>query len=505
MEKELSLILDFDQDLEVHLNKMYPNVNYKILSKSLDARKAPLGRKPKYVYKILINPSKSFDLDLKKINTETKPLIVGSGPAGLFAALRLKDYGIQSIVFERGEPVLERMKSISKFWRYGELNEESNVCYGEGGAGLFSDGKLYTRVKSPFIKYVLRKLVDYGADEEILYVSNPHLGSHKIRKLIKEISKELIEFGSEIHFNTEVKSLIVNNDQVEGLITSHDEKFFSSKVILAAGHSPRDFYQTLHKQGVEMKKKDFAVGVRVEHKRDFIDKAQLGEFSDHLGAASYRLSFHDKKVDRGTYSFCMCPGGYVLSSGTEKNKIVTNGMSNDSHNSSWSNAGIVVSVKSDKLEGDVFSGFDFIEDIEAKAFEESKKVSSGKELPAMTLGELRIGKLNDGPLPKSSVPSKLVKVNFNKIFPDFIIQSLIKAFEQYDKKLPGFSDSNVLLIAPETRTSSPITVVRDKQTLESSSINGLYPCGEGAGYAGGITSAAVDGIKVVESLIKELS
>ncbi len=506
MKKEISFSLDFDKDVDEYLQKKYKTTNYQILSRSLDARKAPLGRVPQYVFRVLFgNDEKQDFLPNIKLSLNQPPVIIGSGPAGLFAALRLKDYGIKSIVLERGEAVQERMLSISKYWRYGKLNTESNVCFGEGGAGLFSDGKLYTRVKSPFIKYVLEKFVSYGADEKILYIANPHLGSHKIRKIIKKMTQELIDFGSEVRFNSKVEDLLIENDRVLGVKLSNEEKIHTQHVILAAGHSARHFYEKIYKKNVSMKKKDFAVGVRIEHQKKYLDQIQFGKFAKDLGAATYKISYHDHEKNVGTYSFCMCPGGYVLSSGTEEGKIVTNGMSNDSHNSPWSNAGIVVSVKSENLSEGMFSGFDFIEDIEKKAYEEAIRKGSGRELPAVTLGEFLNDSLDESKeLPKTSVPSKLVKSNFRNIFPEFIIKQLQIAFEEFNKKLSGFSHHDALLIAPETRTSSPITISRDKSSFESISTKGLYPCGEGAGYAGGITSAAVDGIKLVESLVKSL-
>jgi len=501
MEKQLEVSLNFDEDIAQYLARKYPNKEYQILSKSLDARKAPLGRSPKYLYKILLDSQRKFDFTVNPQQLDSVPIIIGFGPAGMFAALRFMDYGIKSLVFERGEDVQNRMKSIAKYWRYGTLNSESNVCYGEGGAGLFSDGKIYTRIKSDFIHYVLEKFVEAGADEKILYESNPHLGSHKIRKIIKKLTGKLQSFGSEIKFNTAVESLIMDNGKAIGVKLHTGESIYSNHIILAAGHSAYEMYKTLHTQGVQMSKKDFALGVRIEHPRKYMDKIQFGEFAGKLGAATYRVTHHDHSIDIGTYSFCMCPGGYVLSSTTDDGTLVTNGMSNDSHNSPWSNAAIVVAVKSDSLPGEVFSGFDYIQEIEKKAFNASAELASGKEMPAITLKEFLEDKLTSADLPKSSVPSKLVKVDFRKIFPENIIKQLKISLLEFDKKIKGFNLDEAILIAPETRTSSPIKIDRDKKKLVSSSTIGLYPCGEGAGYAGGITSAAVDGIKVVDSIL----
>ncbi len=501
MEKQIEVSLNFDQDIVEHMAKNYPKRQFQLLAKSLDARKAPLGRKPRYLYKILLDSTLKLDFSVKPQSLDSNPIIIGFGPAGMFAALRFMDYGVKARVFERGEDVQNRMKSIAKYWRYGELDSESNVCYGEGGAGLFSDGKIYTRIKSDFIHYVLERFVEAGADKKILYESNPHLGSHKIRKIIKKLTGKLQDFGTEIKFNTSVKSLLIENNNVIGVKLENGEEVLSDHIILAAGHSAKNLYKTLHTQGVQMSKKDFALGVRIEHPRKYMDKIQFGEFAGKLGAATYRVTHHDHSIDVGTYSFCMCPGGYVLSSTTDQNTLVTNGMSNDSHNSPWSNAAVVVAVKSKQLPEEVFSGFDYIEDIEVKAYKASKQYASGREMPAITLKEFLDDKMNDKSLPKSSVPSKLVKVDFNKIFPENIIKQLKIAFLEFDKKIKGFNLDEAILIAPETRTSSPIKIDRDKFKLSSLSISGLYPCGEGAGYAGGITSAAVDGIKVVDSIL----
>jgi hypothetical protein len=277
-------------------------------------------------------------------------------------------------------------------------------------------------------------------------------------------------------------------------------------VVLATGHSAQDLYQHLADIKVQMKAKDFAVGVRIEHPRRYIDSLQHGSYCEapEMGSARYRLSWHDKWTDHGVYSFCMCPGGYVLSSGTEENGIVVNGMSNYARNSPWSNAALVVSVKSeiDLPEKDLMAGLRFQHDIEQKAFALSKKHATGRELPAMTIKEFMTGKLTNKPLPVTSSPSGVFKADIREIFPDFIVQHLKKGLEEFNKDLPGFIYEEGLLIAPETRTSAPLTILRDKESLVSLSHKGLYPCGEGAGYAGGITSAAVDGVKIALSILK---
>lgn len=513
MPKKYQFELPFDGDLEKFVKKTYPEIReYRTVSKSLDARGAPRGKKPIYHYILdaLVTPEDKFPIPetFPKLNgLKKRPIIVGAGPGGLFCAVRLAEYGIPSIVLERGDDASKRMLHIAKFWRYGELDPETNVCYGEGGAGLFSDGKLITRIKSNLVQYVMDKFVDFGAPADTAYISNPHLGSNKIRVIINKISDWLRARDCEIRYNTKVHSLITEDSKVIGVRLSNGEELFSDHVVLATGHSAQDLYHHLAEINVAMKAKDFAIGVRVEHPRRYIDSLQHGKFSAaaEMGSARYRLSWHDKWTDRGVYSFCMCPGGYVLSSGTESNGIVVNGMSNYARNSPWSNAALVVSVKAERdlKDKNLMAGLDFQHEVERKAHELSKTHATGRELPAMTIKEFMEGKLNDKPLPKTSSPSGIFKADIRQIFPDFIIEHLKKGLREFDRDLPGFIYEEGLLIAPETRTSAPLTILRDKNSLISISHRGLYPCGEGAGYAGGITSAAVDGVKCALSILKE--
>lgn len=512
MPKKYQFELPFDQELEPFVKKKYPEIReYRTISKSLDARGAPRGKKPIYHYILdaLVTKEDKFPEaetfpQLKGL--ESKPIIIGAGPGGLFCAVRLAEYGIPSIVIERGDDASKRMLRIAKFWRYGELDPETNVCYGEGGAGLFSDGKLITRIKSNLVQYVMEKFVDFGAPADTAYVSNPHLGSNKIRTIILQISNWLRSKGCDIRYNTRVTEIITEGQKAVGVKLSTGETLYSKHIVLATGHSAQDLYRHLDEIKVSMKAKDFAIGVRVEHPRRYIDSLQHGKFCEakEMGSARYRLSWHDKWSDRGVYSFCMCPGGYVLSSGTEKDGIVVNGMSNYARNSPWSNAALVVSIKASKdwNENDLMGGLDFQHKIEQKAFELSKKHATGRELPAMTIKEFMDGKLNDKPLPVTSSPSGIFKTDLRQIFPEFVIEHLKKGLREFDRDLPGFISHEGLLIAPETRTSAPLTILRDKKTLVSVSHDGLYPCGEGAGYAGGITSAAVDGVKCALSILE---
>lgn len=512
MSKKYQFELPFDVDLDRHVKKTFPEIHsYRVVSRSLDARGAPRGRKPIYLYAIeaLTSATDTYPVmgELPKFSSlKKKPLIIGAGPGGLFCAVRLAEQGVPSIILERGDSAGKRMVRIAKFWRYGELDPETNVCYGEGGAGLFSDGKLITRIKSGFISYVMEKLVAFGAPPETAYESNPHLGSNKIRTIITQVSDWLRAQGTEVRYNTQVSEILTEGDRAVGVRLSTGEELFSDHIVMAAGHSAEDLYLHLEKIGVAMKPKDFAVGVRIEHPRRLIDQLQHGKFCEapEMGSARYRLSWHDKWSDHGVYSFCMCPGGYVLSSGTKANGLVVNGMSNYARNSPWSNSAIVVSVKAEKdlSEKDLMAGLRFQHQIEEKAHALSKKYATGRELPAMTVKEFMAGKLDGKPLPTTSSPSGIFKANLHEIFPEFIVEHLKKGLAQFDRDLPGFVHDDALLIAPETRTSAPLTILRDRETLLSVSHRGLYPCGEGAGYAGGITSAAVDGVKCALSILK---
>ena len=510
--RRLQFTLDFQEDLKAFLEKKHPEVvDYRILSKSLDARNANRGRRPKYQYNLqVLHQGEKFQQtkeEFEKIfSLKGRPIIIGAGPAGLFCALRFAEYGIPCTLLERGERAHKRMINISKFWRYGQFDPENNVCYGEGGAGLFSDGKLITRIKSPYVQWVMDRFVDFGAPADTAYVSNPHLGSNKIRGLIGKMTDYLREMGCDIHYNTRVDELLFEDNKVSGVKTSKGETFEASHVVLAVGHSAKEMYAHLKDHQVQMKAKDFAVGVRVEHPRRLIDEIQHGQFceSDELGAARYRLAWENPESKKGTYSFCMCPGGYVLSSGTEADGIVVNGMSNFARNSPWSNAALVVSVKADVdfSTEDVLNGLEFQRSIETKAYELSCNHASGKEIPSQSLKDFMDGKASKV-LPKTSCPSGIFSQNLHELLPDFISKHLRFALEQFDKRMSGFISDQALFLAPETRTSAPVTIERDRDTLESLSHENLYPCGEGAGYAGGITSAAVDGVKVAESIISK--
>ncbi|MCC6138603.1 MAG: NAD(P)/FAD-dependent oxidoreductase [Bdellovibrionaceae bacterium] len=493
------------EDLTEKLQWLEPNYgSHRILRKSVDARG---DKKPHFVYTLEVfdkgePPPVDHHAVEKKVSSPTfRPIVIGAGPAGLFAALRLCERGFKPILFERGSQCEKRILAINKFWRYGVLNTEDNVCFGEGGAGLYSDGKLITRIKSPHIPYVMDRLVQFGAPDEIKYLANPHVGSDKIRRVIPVMREHLKELGCTIHFNARITKLLYEGDKVTGVELLNGETYTSDAVVLATGHSANDFFDHLHESGVKLEGKSFALGLRVEHTQEFVNKTQYGKFHNNqeLGAANYKLTYHDKDSDVGVYSFCMCPGGYVLSSGTEADGVVSNGMSNYHRNSKYANAAIVVSIDHGKLFGnDVFGGMKLRREIEQNAFSMVKSQGGTRQMPSQDVMSFMSEKKSA--LTNTSSPSGVVPSRLDQLFPQKIYMRLVKAFEHFDQLMPGFLSSQAQLHGVETRTSCPIRVPRHDDTLESLSHKNLYPVGEGAGYAGGITSAACDGVRVADAI-----
>lgn len=507
------LKLPIEQDLAEHLAWLMPqHGEYRILRQSVDARKK---HSPHFVYSVEVAEKdevlkvEKFELvPVKKLPASfQKPIIVGSGPAGLFAALRLVERGIPCKLFERGSQSADRIKGINRFWRYGELDPRNNVCYGEGGAGLYSDGKLITRIKSDHIPYVLNRLVQFGAPAEIQWLSNPHVGSDKIRRVIPKLREFLISHGCEIFYNSQVTSLIYGDKCIRGVVTEQNEKHFSDHVILATGHSAEDMLNHLIESGVFVEGKSFAMGLRIEHPQKEINSIQYRQFADHpkLGSANYKLAHHDDKTGIGVYSFCMCPGGYVLSSGTEKDALVCNGMSNFNRNSPFANAAIVVSVQHDKLFGaDRMGGMKMRRDLETKAFQSVQNAGGTKELPVQNLISF-LKKSDRNVVTTTSSPSGIKSVRLDQILPDFMYKKINEGIEKFNSNMRGFISDEAKLYGVESRTSCPLRVTRDAESLQSISHKGLYPCGEGAGYAGGITSAACDGINCADKIFESLS
>lgn len=427
-----------------------------------------------------------------------RPIIIGFGPCGLLAGLLLAQMGYKPIILERGKEVRERTKDTFGFWRKKILNTESNVQFGEGGAGTFSDGKLYSQVKDPkqYSRKVLNEFVAAGAPDEILFVSKPHIGTFKLVAMVEKMRAQIVELGGEIRFSARVDDLHIENNQVTGVTLADGERLDSRHIALAIGHSARDTFEMLHAKGVYIEAKPFSIGFRIEHEQSAIDKARFGPNAGNeiLGAADYKLVHHCKN-GRSVYSFCMCPGGTVVAATSEENRVVTNGMSQYSRNERNANSAVVVGINPSDYPGGPLAGIELQRQLESHAFVMG---GSNYDAPAQTVGAfLR----NETPEALGSVvPSfkpGIKLTNLADALPDFCIEAIREAIPAFNKKIKGFAFEDALLTGVETRTSAPISIKRD-QSLQSINTKGLYPAGEGAGYAGGIMSAAIDGIKIAE-------
>jgi uncharacterized FAD-dependent dehydrogenase len=500
--------LGLDESLEETLAWMAPGYGqYRILRQSVDARQR---HSPHFVYSVEVfapgEPVERPRIQVERVRYSDRPvIIVGAGPAGLFAALRLGERGIPTLLLEQGSETGKRVLAISRFWRYGELNPRNNVGFGEGGAGLFSDGKLITRIKSEHIPYVMQRLVQFGAPPEIEYLANPHVGSDRIRRVIPKMREYLKTVGCELRFDTKVTELEAHDRRVVAVRTETGERIPCDRVILAMGHSADDMFSHLHEVGVFMEGKSFAVGLRIEHPQDYINRVQYRAHANHpkLGAANYKLAHHDRQDDLGVYSFCMCPGGYVLSSGTDMKGVVSNGMSNYNRGSRFANAAIVVGVNHEKSFGeDLFGGMAFRARLEAEGLRLVHEAGGRKQLPAQRLVDFLAGRA--GPTLDCSSPSGIVATRLDTLFTGEFKTRFEGALRKFDQDMRGFISEQALLYGMESRTSCPLRITRDPESLQSVSHQGLYPAGEGAGYAGGITSAACDGIRVAEAIVSEL-
>ena len=444
-------------------------------------------------------PPKNYEPKFDAFKAKKEVHIIGLGPAGIFAALSALELGIKPIVFERGKSVKERIKDIGQLNRKGIVNKNSNYCFGEGGAGTYSDGKLYTRSKKRgAVNQVLETFVYFGADKDILVEAHPHIGTNKLPRIVSAMSDKIIEMGGEIHFNHQLTDLEIKDDRIHSITLNQQKRIQVNNVVLATGHSARDIFELLHKKQITIQAKPFALGVRVEHSQEFIDKAQYhGRVNDDfIPPASYRLVTQvDKK---GVYSFCMCPGGIIAPCATSPDEVVTNGWSPSKRNNPYANAGIVVSIEPDDLENpkDPFCGVKFQKAIEQKAW---KLGGENQNVPAQRLADF-MQKIKSSDFPRSSYQPGITSVEMDQIFPEFIIRRLRNAFLDFNKKIPGFITNDAVLHAPESRTSSPILIPRNNETHQHVDIKNLYPCAEGAGYAGGIVSAAIDGMNCVHSL-----
>ena len=481
---------------------------FSIRKKSLDARDKENIR---YVYTIEFSatPQSEKTKVYEKVTNEKQPktpiLVVGSGPAGLFCALRLLDHGLQPIVVERGEPVEEREKSISKFITHKSLNVNSNVQFGEGGAGTFSDGKLNTQTHSPLNRDVLETFVKYGAPKEILWLNKPHLGSDNLKSIVKNMREDILARGGKVLFSTKLTDLSIKDGKLrsaklENIKTGEVETLDVSSLVLAIGHSARDTFERLRALGVKMSPKDFAVGVRIEHLQEKIGFSQYGKKYDLLPPADYKLVSHGE--DRSAFTFCMCPGGFVMPATSEEGGVVVNGMSNYARNERNANSALVVQVRtSDFPDTSPLGGVAFQRSLEYSAYLAG---GSSYSAPVQLVGDFLRGRTSDkfgDVLPSYGAGTSFC--DLNAVLPSFITDTLKYALTDMDKKLKGFAAEDSVLTAVESRTSSPLRIERGED-FQSVNVVGLYPCGEGAGYAGGITSSAADGLRIAETIFAKL-
>ena len=492
---------------------------YNIIKESLDARKK---QDLKFTYAInidlqneeaLVKKLKDKDILVEKEGYKAdvicgveelkhRPVVVGMGPSGLFAALLLARKGYKPLVFERGEDVDARTITVDKFWESGALNKESNVQFGEGGAGTFSDGKLTTRIKDNRCDFVLDALIEHGSPADIKYKGKPHVGTDILKGVVKNIREEIKSRGGEVHFNSKVEGITRENGRVKSVIVNGEE-ILADEVIFAIGHSSRDTYKMLFENEVFMEAKPFSIGVRVEHPQKGINENQYGPYATHpkLGAAEYRLVYQSKELGRAVYSFCMCPGGVVVNAASEDGRLCVNGMSYHARDKDNANSALVVTVGPKDYGSDhPLAGMEFQRKYEELAF---KVGGSDYKIPVQLLGDFMEDRVTTEL--KSVVPSVAPNHVFRDLrecLPDYVVTAIKEAVPDFERKIEGFGHADSVLTGVETRTSAPVTLKRDER-LQSISLEGLYPAGEGAGFAGGIISAAVDGIKVAERIIEK--
>lgn len=480
--------------------------DWRVVRRSIDARKRNVVVNLRVRVATGADTALGVDVqptEFRKVASDARRVvIVGAGPAGLFAALKALMLGMRPIVLERGKDVDARRLDISAISREGRVDPESNYCFGEGGAGAYSDGKLYTRSKKRGnVEEVLRLLVQHGASPDILIDVHPHIGSDKLPHVIRNIRNTIREYGGEVRFETKAESLIVEDGEARGVISSDGERIEGDAVVLATGHSAHDTFRRLHADGVCMEPKGVAIGVRLEHPQELIDRLQY--HSDrgrgkYLPAAEY--NYVTQVEGRGVYSFCMCPGGVIVPAGSAESELVVNGMSASARAGEKANSGMVVEIRpGDFPEYAEFGELEILqlqEDLEHRFFEES---GNSLNAPAQRMKDFTDG-VTSKTLPKTSYAPGIHPADFNRLFPPFISWRLCEGFKDFGRKCPGFLTNEALLVGLESRTSSPVRLPRDKETLEHVEIKRLYPAGEGAGYAGGIVSAAIDGMRCVEQI-----
>ncbi len=486
--QELNLKSDFD---------------FKISKRSIDARKVPV----RYLLTIEVYiqekaPDVKIDFLFEKLPNNAKVIhIIGAGPAGMFAGIQAIENGFKPIIFERGKKVKERRIDLAKITKEQLVNPDSNYCFGEGGAGTYSDGKLYTRSKKKgSVRKILEQLVYFGANEDILVNAHPHIGTNKLPQIIENIRETIIEKGGEFHFDSKLTDISISDNKIIGIEINGSTKIPCEQLILATGHSARDVYELLYKKSIDIEFKPFALGVRVEHSQSLIDSIQykMEDRGEYLPPASYSLVHKTK--DRGVYSFCMCPGGIIAPCATDNGEVVTNGWSPSKRNNPYSNSGIVTEVKWEDIpefhQYGPLAGLEFQKSVEKKCW-----LAGGKtqQVPAQRLVDF-VKQRPSKDLPKTSYFPGLVSVDLNEVLPPFIAKNLREGFEAFGKKMRGYLTNDAVIHGTESRTSSPVRIPRDRETFEHISIKGLYPCAEGAGYAGGIVSAAIDGQNCVNAI-----
>ncbi|MBK5240830.1 NAD(P)/FAD-dependent oxidoreductase [Clostridium sp.] len=522
-----NIVLDIDENIEdvkiKAARKMRVSENaikeFRIDKESIDARKK---NNIKFNYSVLIKMDNEIkvvasaddkDVKLQKIIYDSefefgtasmnhRPVIVGMGPAGMFAGLLMAQKGYKPLIIERGEQVERRTNSINKFWTRAVLNTESNVQFGEGGAGTFSDGKLTTRIKDTRCDYILEEFVKAGAPAEILYMGKPHIGTDILKEVVKNIRETIIKLGGEVRFNSKLVDIKIKDKKIKCIVVN-EEEIPCDNLILAPGHSSRDTYEMLYEKGIFMSSKPFAVGVRIEHPQDMINENQYGKYANHerLSAADYKLTYTSVKLGRSVYSFCMCPGGEVVGASSEQGHLVINGMSEykrDKHNA---NSALVVSVGPKDFESNSpLSGIEFQRHYEALAYTIG---GSNYNAPVQLVSDFLKGNVSSklGSVKPSYKPGYKF-ADLTECLPGFVTDAIKEALPKFDHKINGFAGDDGVMTGIETRTSAPVRIDRNEK-LQSISLEGLYPAGEGAGYAGGIISAAVDGLKVAECIMKE--
>lgn len=482
--------------------------------RSVDAR----AKKPRFVlrYKFYTAQEKpeekTFEPGYTDVSDKKPVYIAGMGPAGMFAALRCLELGLKPILLERGKEIRARRRDIAGLIKRGQVDADSNYCFGEGGAGTFSDGKLYTRsTKRGNVSHILHTLVYHGASPDILSDAHPHIGTNRLPLVVESIRHTILKHGGEIHFNTQLKKIITQNGKLKGIETSTQGEIETENLILATGHSARDIFEMLHRQQIDIRYKPFALGLRAEHPQHLIDSIQYHCPTRHpnLPAASYNLLHRYK--NRGVYSFCMCPGGVIAPCATENGEIVTNGWSPSGRNNPFANAGIVVEVQNEDIAAfglnNPLAGMYFQQQVEKHMFllgGNNLQKQTGQCAPAQRMGDFVNGKHSTTLLPNSYLAG-VKSASLHEELPASIVSALQDGFRAFGKKMKGYLSNEAMLVGIESRTSSPVQIPRNKETLEHVSLSGLYPCGEGAGYAGGIVSAAIDGVCCAEALHKKLT